>query len=72
MSDKIEIDNNQYDLDELSDLAKSQVASLKYVDIKIREANNLKAILQRAKNSYIEDLKKEIISNKAGLFIDEN
>ena len=72
MSEKIEIDNKQYDLDELSDLAKSQVASLKYVDLKIREANNLKAILQRAKNSYIEDLKKEIISNKAGLFIDEN
>lgn len=72
MSEKIKIEDKEYNLDDLSDFAKSQVASLKFVETKIRETNNLKAILQRAKNSYVKELKTEIISSKAGLFIDEN
>jgi len=72
MSEKIKIEDKEYKLDDLSDFAKSQVASLQFVETKIRETNNLKAILQRAKNSYVKELKTEIISSKAGLFIDEN
>ena len=72
MSKKIKIEDKEYNLDDLSDFAKSQVASLQFVETKIRETNNLKAILQRAKNSYVKELKTEIISSKAGLFIDEN
>ena len=70
MAEKIKIDDKEYNLDDLSDIAKKQVISLQFVETKIRETNNLKAILQRAKNSYIEELKAEIISNKAGLFLD--
>lgn len=62
-----ELDGVQYPLSDLSDTARQLIVSIKDVDSKLREATNLAAIFTRAKNSYVQGLKDEIIKNKAGL-----
>ena len=71
MAQKINIDNQEYDLTDLSDQGKANLLSLQFTNERLQELNNMQALLQRAKNSYISSLKKEIISQKAGYIIDE-
>ena len=71
MAQKINIDNKEYDLTNLSDQGKANLLSLQFTNERLQELNNMQALLQRAKNSYISSLKKEIISQKAGYIIDE-
>ena len=71
MAQKINIDNQEYDLADLSDQGKANLLSLQFTNERLQELNNMQALLQRAKNSYISSLKKEIISQKAGYIIDE-
>ena len=71
MAQKINIDNKEYDLTDLSDQGKANLLSLQFTNERLQELNNMQALLQRAKNSYISSLKKEIISQKAGYIIDE-
>lgn len=66
MGQKINLDNKEYDVENLSDQAKATVASLQFATTRMQELNNMQALLQRAKNSYCESLKKEMLSNKAG------
>lgn len=69
MGQKLKLDNNEYEVENLSDDAKAKVAALKFADIRIQELRNMQILLQRAKNSYINGLKKEILANKAGFLI---
>ena len=39
--------------------------------MQLKELNNMLAILQRAKNSYVTDIKKEMISKKAGFIFED-
>ena len=72
MDKKITIDDKEYDLEKFSSEAKGMIAALQFTDNRIKELLNMKALLQRAKNSYLDSLKKEIISDKAGvLFRDD-
>ena len=72
MTQKINLDGLEYNLEDLSNDGKLTLQSLKFTTLRIQELTNLKALLQRAKNSYINSLKKEMISEKAGiLLIDE-
>ena len=71
MAQKINIDNQEYDLTDLSDQGKANLLSLQFTNERLQELSNMQALLQRAKNSYISSLKKEIISQKAGYIIDE-
>ena len=57
MPKKIKIDDQEYDFDSLSDEKKSIVATLNFIDNRTQELVNIQALLQRAKNSYIESLK---------------
>ncbi len=52
MSDKVTIDGQEYSLDQLSEEAKANFASLKLVDQKIAEKQQELAILQTARNAY--------------------
>lgn len=72
MTQKINIDDKEYDLSELSESTRAQIESLEFVDEKLTELRNMHALLQRAKNSYLESLKKEVISNKAGFLLDDD
>lgn len=56
----ITIDGKPYDLANLSDTAKMQIASLQVVDQKIAEAQQTIAIMQTARNAYIAALKDEL------------
>lgn len=72
MGRKIEIDNQQYDFEDMSEGAKEAVKAIDFVNARIRELENIQALLQRAKNSYGESLKVEMISDKAGFLFGDD
>ena len=72
MGQKFKLDGTEYDVENLTDQGKATLGSLQFVNSKIQELNSMQALLQRAKNSYIDSLKKEVLSAKAGLLIDGN
>ena len=67
MSNKYIIDDTEYNAEELSERAKQTIVSLQFADQRIKELTAVKVLLQRAKNSYVDSLKKEMISDKAGI-----
>ena len=69
MKQKINIDGIEHGLDTLSDDAKKSVASIQGTDACIHEMENLRAIFTRARRSYIDELKREIIKGKSGVDI---
>ena len=72
MGQKIKLDNKEYDLENLNELEKQTLESLKFSVRRIKELKRMKILLQQAKNSYVDSLKKEMLSGKAGyLFEDE-
>ena len=52
----IKIDDKDYDLDQLSDAAKAQLASLQFVDSELQRLNNQAAVLQTARAAYSKAL----------------
>lgn len=71
MAQKFSVDGKEYDLEKLTDQAKGTVAALDFVVNRIQELENMQALFRRAKNSYVESLKKEMLSSKAGLILDD-
>ena len=71
MSQKIKLDDKEYNVSDLSDRGKATLASLQFTTQRIQELINMQALLVRAKNSYMESLKKEMLSQKAGFLIDD-
>lgn len=63
----LRLDGEDYDLSKASDDAKALVARLQHLDRLFEEKSNLMALLTKAKNAYIADLKTEIIKNKTGV-----
>jgi hypothetical protein len=63
----LRLDGEDYDLSKASDEAKALVARLQHLDRLFEEKTNLMALLTKAKNAYIADLKTEIIKNKTGV-----
>ena len=66
MAQRFKLDDEEYDIEQLTQAGKSQLSALKFVDERIKELINQKALLQRAKNSYSESLKTEMLADKAG------
>jgi len=56
----ITIDGKEYDLETLSDAAKGQLQSVQVVDRKIADVQAELAILQTARNAYVDGLKAEL------------
>ena len=71
MSKKIKLQDKEYNVEELSESAKNKVEILKFTNGKLKELNNLHAVLQRAKLSYLDSIKKELYADKAGFFLDD-
>ena len=71
MAQKIKLGDNEYDAANLSDEGKVVLNLLQFSTQKLQELNNMQALLQRAKTGYIESLKQEILSQKAGYLLDE-
>jgi hypothetical protein len=69
MSQKIKIDGVEHDVNSLSENAKAIVEKLQHTDKQIQDTTNLCALLTRAKKSYIQELKREMIEGKSGVDI---
>ena len=67
MGQKIKINDKEYDVENLSDQSKATLVLLQFSTMRMQELNNMKALLQRSKNSYLESLKQEMLSSKSGL-----
>ena len=63
---KIKLDEKEYDVAKLSERARKMTLELQTVTARIQESNNMIAILNKAKRAYIEGLKSEMLSAKAG------
>ncbi len=59
---KVVIDGQEYALDQLSDAAKQQIASIQFVDGKIRNLQAELAVMQTARMAYVNALK-ELLSD---------
>ena len=67
MSKKLRLDGVEYDIQQLSAEGRRTLAAYRHVNKQLNEARNMSAILTRAKNSYISELKSEIVKGKTGL-----
>ena len=66
------LDDKEYYIETLSEAAKSELTLLKFATERFKELNNQRALLQRAKQSYVDSLKREMLADKAGILFDEN
>ena len=57
---QITIDGNEYDVDLLSDSAKSQITNIQIVDRKLSDLQQDLIIMQTARNAYLAALTAEI------------
>ena len=62
---QITIDNKQYDLDNLSDDAKAQLASIQFVDSELARLQAKAAALQTARAAYSKALEAALPANDA-------
>ena len=72
MGQKIKIEDKEYDAENLSDQGKATLVSLKFATMRMKELTNMQALLMRARNSYVESLKQEMLSNKAGFLLEDD
>ena len=61
---KVTIDGREYDADQLSESAKSQLVSIQFADQKINQLQQELALVQTARNAYFTVLQSEIKTNK--------
>ena len=66
---KLKLEDKDYDIEDLSVQGLKILELLKVADQRMKENVNTLALLTRAKRSYISDIKKEILSSKAGVTI---
>lgn len=57
----IDIDGKSYEIDKLSDEAKSQLGNIRAVDAEIQRLDRQKAIAQTARNAYARALQEELV-----------
>ena len=68
---KILIDDKEFDVADLSENSRSVLSLFQYTDKKISELTNMLALLQKAKNGYVAELKSEVLAQKAGIVVDD-
>ena len=63
---KITIDEVEYNLSDLSDNAKAQIANIQFVDAQIQQLNNEWAVADTARMGYTNALKAELSDSEIG------
>ena len=76
MDQRFKVDGREYEISSLGQEGQELVGKLTFINVKLQELQNSIALLSKAKNGYIEDLKTEIIQERTGvdfsdLFSDE-
>ena len=69
---KVHLDGKDYDSDDFSPAAKTLWEMLMFANYRHEETENNLSLLRRAKNSYVKELKKELLSSKTGLLFEDN
>ena len=69
---KIQLHGHEYYMDQLGENAATNVAMLTFVNLRLLELRNQKALLHRAKISYVESVKQEVLSKKSGLILEND
>ena len=75
MGQKFKLGDKEYDvenLENLSEQGKATLAALQFATTRVQELSNMQALLQRAKKSYIETIKMEMVTSKAGLLLGDD
>lgn len=67
MDQRFKIDGREYEISSVSLEGKELVERLTFINVKLQELQNNIALLSKAKNGYIEDLKTEIIQERTGV-----
>ena len=71
MSKRFKLDGNTYELSGLSPDGQNVLNRLNFARMSLHELRNQLAVLKRAKNAYIEDLKFEIVQGRTGINISD-
>ena len=66
MEKKFEIDGQTYKIEDLSEDGKTLLNRLAFANLKLHELKNQGALLTKAKNAYISDIKFEVVQNESG------
>ena len=72
ITQKFLLDGIEYDQDQLNSEGIANLKALNFAVTRLQELKNHSALLQRAKNSYVNSLKREMLSDKAGLLFSDD
>ena len=67
MKQRFWIDGVEYSSDGLSEEGSGVVEQLKFTQLRLHELGNQRALMTKAKNAYILDLKMEIVRERSGV-----
>ena len=67
MNQRFKLGGHEYEISSMSHEGKELVERLTFINVKLQEFQNNLALLSKAKNGYIEDLKTEIIQERTGV-----
>ena len=72
MAQKFSLEGIEYDVNNLNKMARMSLSKIEFIIARMEELSNFHSVLQNSKNSYIESMKKEIISKKSGFLLEED
>lgn len=67
MTRKLRIDGIEFDPAQLSPELRAKVKLILFADARLKELANTKALMVRARQSYIDSLQREIIRSRSGV-----
>jgi hypothetical protein len=67
MATTLRLDGKDYDISALGEQGRQNLAAYQHATAQMQEATNMMALLTKAKNAYIADLKTEIILGRTGV-----
>lgn len=67
MTRKLRIDGIEFDPAQLSPELRAKVKLILFADTRLKELANTKALMVRARQSYIDSLQREIIKSRSGV-----
>lgn len=63
----VRLGGQEYDVSTLGEEGRSNLAGYQYATEQLKEAENLYAVLTKARRAYISDIKNEMIQGKSGV-----
>lgn len=67
MTAVLRLDGIDHDTGRLSPEGKARLAQVQFIEARIAELTNMQALMTRARNSYVEALRREIVQGRSGV-----